>query len=346
MTVARASTRTVPVTLQAVGTVQPITTVLITPRVSGVLETVHFREGDEVPEGALLFQIDPRPFELALRQAQAALARDEAQARNAQIERERYRALMPGLVSRQEYDTRVAAAEALQAAVRADRAAVEQARLNLGYSVLRAPISGRTGLLQVTAGNLVKADDTARPLVVIRQLSPIDVSFAVPGQRLQEIRERSADGTLRVAAGARAQGELRFIDNAVDATTGTITLRARFANEDRSLWPGQFVDVRLHLSDLPGTVVIPSQAVQTGQRGEDFVYVVRPDQTAEPREVRLGPRMDDGQQAVLFGVRTGETVVTDGQFALVPGARVQLRGSNGSGASGPSAAPAVGGSGR
>lgn len=329
VTVAEAETRRVPITLEAIGALQPVSTVAVTSRVGGELTRVLFEEGDEVEQGAPLFEIDPRPYRYALRQAQAALARSRAVARNAEEERRRYLALAPqGIVSAEQTAQRVAAAKSAAAAVREAAAAVETARLNLAYTSIRAPISGRTGFLQVTAGNLVKADDTARPLVVLRQLAPIYVSFAVPGARLPEVRRAVAERRLGVIAevagpaGGEFEGELAQIDNAIDPATGTVTLRALFANADRALWPGQYVTARLILDHLPSAVVVPAQAVQTGQGGE-FVFVVE-GETARLRPVRTGPRQG-GLRVVAEGLRAGERVVTDGQFALAPGTKVSVQ---------------------
>jgi multidrug efflux system membrane fusion protein len=332
VTAERAVIDSLPVTLEAVGTVTPMATVDIRSRIDGRLERVYFKEGDVVEAGDRLFEIDPRPYRAVLAQVTATLARDEAQARTASIEERRYRRLLErGLVSRQEYEQRATSARALAASVVADRAAVVSARVNLGYTHINAPISGKTGGLQVTAGNLVKANDTA--LAGIRQLSPIYVTFAVPAEHLSVIRRRTnlaEDGKLlpvyAAAPGAPdadvRRGMLSVIDNAVDTSAGTISLKATFANRDHVLWPGQFVNARLILERRDG-VVVPAQAIQTGQRC-DYVFVVGSNMTAESRVVRVGVR--DGERiAIESGVQPGELVVTDGQLGLVPGARVELR---------------------
>lgn len=332
VTVERAIIDSLPVNIEAVGTVTPMATVDIRSRIDGRLERVYFKEGDLVEAGERLFEIDPRPFRAALAQATAVLARDEAQARTAHIEERRYRRLLErGAVSSQEYEQRATQARALTATVAADRAAVVSARVNLGYTRIHAPISGKTGSLLVTAGNLVKANDTT--LVGIRQLSPIYVTFSVPSEDLPAIRRRTnlTEGSKVLSVYAAApgapesdvhQGMLTFIDNAVDTNTGTIVLKATFANRDHSLWPGQFVNTRLLLDRKDG-VVVPAQALQTGQRG-DYVFIVATNMTAESRVVRVGVR--DGERiAIEAGVRPGELVVTDGQLGLVPGTPVELR---------------------
>jgi multidrug efflux system membrane fusion protein len=332
VTAERAVIDSLPVNIEAVGTVTPMATVDIRSRIDGRLERVYFKEGDLVEAGEHLFDIDPRPYRAVLAQATATQARDEAQARTAYTEERRYRRLLErGLVSSQEYEQRATQARALSATVAADRAAVVSARVNLGYTRINAPISGKTGSLQVTAGNLVKANDTT--LVGIRQISPIYVTFAVPSEHLPAIRRRTNltedSKVLSVYAAAPGapesdvrQGILTFIDNSVDTSTGTIALKATFANRDHSLWPGQFVNARLLLDRKDG-VVVPAQALQTGQRG-DYVFVVGSNMTAESRVVRVGVR--DGERiAIEAGVQPGELVVTDGQLGLVPGAPVELR---------------------
>jgi membrane fusion protein, multidrug efflux system len=278
-----------------------------------------------VERGALLLEIDPRPFRLALAQEEAGLARDLAQAAYAHAELRRYEDLFARmLVSREDYEQRRTNASALDATVEADRAAVETARVNLGYTRITAPIAGRTGALLVQGGNIIKANDDK--LLTLRQMSPIDVAFAVPAQRLAEIQRFQSKGDLVVsvtsADGSALQvGKLRFIDNSVDPSTGTILLKARFDNEARALWPGQFLTVRLALTLLEEAVVVPARAVQTGQQGE-YVFVVATNLVAESRAVQTGPR-DNDLVVVTAGVRAGEQVVTEGQLGLVSGASVQ-----------------------
>jgi multidrug efflux system membrane fusion protein len=327
--VAVAARKDVPVQIQAIGAVEPFSTVTVKPQVGGVIDAVHFREGADVRTGELLFTIDRRPFEAALRQAEAARARDAAQLKNAQAEARRAEDLFAqGILAREQYDQARAASEALAATVHADEAAVENAKLELGYCSIRSPIDGRTGSLLVHAGNLVKAVDGG-PLVVVNRVDPVYVSFAVPERRLPEIERAMTAGRLAVEAfapgqdAAPARGELSFLDNTVDRTTGTIKLKATFPNRDRRLWPGQFVSARLRLSVRAGAVVVPSQALQSGQAGT-YVFVVGPDLTAESRPVVVAG--DEGGEAVVEkGLSAGERVVTDGQLRLVPGTRVEPR---------------------
>jgi multidrug efflux system membrane fusion protein len=329
VSVQAASSSSVPLELSVIGNVVPIATVAVKSRVDGQLQRVFFEEGQFVKKGAPLFQIDPGPFRVTLAQARANLARDAAQARNAQLEEKRAEALIRDkLVSQQEYDQKASQVDTLRAALQADQAMVELAQGNLDYASISSPISGRTGALQVAAGNLVKAN-TDPPLVVIRQVSPIYVSFAAPADRLAEIRSFSAQGSLGVQVRApnqeqaTASGSLTFIDNTVDTTTGTIGLKATFANEDRSLWPGQFVRVSLLLSSLVNAVVIPARAVQPGQQGE-HVFVVSRELTAQSRVVKTGVRF--GELVVIEqGVAVGEQVVTDGQLNLVAGSKVEIK---------------------
>jgi multidrug efflux system membrane fusion protein len=324
--VATAVQKPVPVQLRAIGNVQPSNAVTVRSRVGGILAKIHFKEGEDVREGQLLFTLERGPLEADLRQAEANLARDLAQYQNAQKDAERYAQLArQGFVAQQEYDRLKTAADALAATVRASRAAVENARIQLGYATIRAPMVGRTGALQVHEGDVIKASDTA--LVVINQLRPIDVAFALPERELPEVRRYQTAGSLEVSAvippggPPLAQGRLTFIDNRVDPTTGTIQLKATFANDDSRLWPGQFVNVVLTLTTEPAAVVVPTPAVQTGQEGR-YVFVVKPDQTVESRPVTVAREV--GEETVIAqGVGAGETVVTDGQLRLFPGARVE-----------------------
>ena len=326
--VARAEQRAVPYEILATGTVEPRQTVSVQPQVTGVLTHVAFREGDDVALGQILFQIDPRPFQSALQQAQAVLARDVAQATNAQLEANRYADLVKqDYVTKQEYEEKRATADALTATVRADSAAVANAELNLGWATVRASISGRTGRLLVRPGNLVRA--SADPLVVINQIHPILVRFAVPGESLGEI-QRYRGNRLTVLVGASRQdtvsstGVLTFVDNNVDTTTGTVLLKAEFANQDNTLWPGEFVNVRLQLYVDEKAVVVPSQAVMTGQQGT-YVFLIKQDGTAQAQPVTVA-RTSGGYTVVSHGVQAGDQVVTDGQLRLVSGAPVDLKG--------------------
>jgi multidrug efflux system membrane fusion protein len=324
-----AARKDVLVQVQAMGTVEPFATVTVKPQVGGVIETVHFNEGTDVRAGDLLFTIDRRPYEAALRQAQSARERDAAQLQNAQSEARRAESLSTqGILSREAHEQARAASDALAATVRSDEAAVETARLQLGYCTIRSPIDGRTGSLLVHQGNLVKAIDGG-PLVVVNRVDPVYVSFAVPEKRLSEIERAMASGRLVVEAllpgdgAAPIPGRLTFLDNAVDRSTGTIRLKGTFANPGRRLWPGQFVSARLTLAVRSGAVVVPSQALQTGQAGT-FVFVVRPDLTAESRAVVVAQE-GGGEAVVEKGLAPGERVVTDGQLRLVPGSKVDLK---------------------
>ncbi len=347
VTVAKVQQKNVPLNVRAIGNVEPISSVTVRPQIGGVLQKVNFKEGQEVKKGDLLFEIDPRPLQAQLLQAQAMLARDEANAKDAEATARRYAALVKKeYVTQQQADNAQAQAQALKAALAADRAAVQQARLNLAYAQIRSPVSGRTGSLLVHAGNVVKATDDK--LVVIDQVQPIYVSFSVPEQMLAQIRARAGASRLAVTAapalqdngsapeqkaggaisGERHSGVLTFVDNAVDQTTGQIRLKATFGNEDEALWPGQFVDVQLTLAEQQGAVVAPVEAVQRGQNGE-YVFVVKQDGTVESREVTVS-RADQRDAIIEKGLAPGETVVTDGQLRLQQGAKVQIKGEAGS----------------
>lgn len=320
--------KAVPRVVRAIGTVQPSATVTVRPEVGGRLARVHFKEGQEVERGDLLFTIDPRPFEARVRQARAALARDQAQLENARKDEARYaRLVAQGFVARQEYDQARTKVEALAATVWADRAQVEEARIELGHTSIRAPMTGRTGNLLVHEGNVVKADETA--LVVITRIEPVFVSFSVPEEQLAEIQRHQAEAPLTVDALAAegadpiARGTLTFIDNRVDPATGTIQLKATFPNQKRRLWPGKFVDVAVTVTIDPAATVVPAEAVQTGQQGS-YVFVVKPDQTVESRTVVV-ERSTGSETVIATGVAPGETVVTDGHLRLTPGARVEIK---------------------
>jgi multidrug efflux system membrane fusion protein len=348
--------KTIPVQLTAVGNAQAFTSVGIKSQINGQLVEVRFKEGQDVKKGDLLFVIDPRPFEAALRQTEAALnqrqaevrqaqatvERDTAQLANARVQESRYRELVAKeLIAREQYDQLNTNLEAMRATVDADKAAVENARaalqaaqanvdnakLQLGYTTIRAPIEGRTGNLLVQNGNILKANDD-NPIVVINQIHPIYVSFAVPEQHLTEIKKYGSAGRLTVIARLPRQqetlatGELTFVNNTVDQTTATIQLKATFANENNVLWPGQFLDVSLVITSRTG-IVVPSQAIQPGQQGP-YVFVVKPDQTVESRLVTPGVRL--GAETIIEkGLKPAERVVVDGQLRLVPGARIEAR---------------------
>lgn len=379
--------KTVPVQLRNIGNVQAYSTVIAKSQIGGELVRVHFTEGQDVRKGDLLFTIDPRPYESALKQAEANLVKDIAQvrqaeanlaksnaqvkqseadlerdiarAKNAEVEARRYEFLIEkGVVARQQYDKFRTDADALEATVRADRAAlenagaavrasraalenaeasvhasratVENAKVQLGYCFLRSPMDGRTGSLIVQQGTVVKANDI--DLVVINQINPIYVAFSVPEQYLSEIKHYMAKAKLKVEAilpkdtGRSEEGFITFIDNAIDRTTGTIKLKGTFVNKEKKLWPGQFVNVVLTLTTQPNAVVVPSQAIQTGQEGQ-YVFVVKSDLTAESRPVVVH-RVVDGEAVIEKGLTAGEKVVTDGQLRLYPGARLEIKDSN------------------
>lgn len=331
VTIARAEQRAVPYEITATGTVEPRQTASVQSQVTGVLTDVGFREGDDVAAGQVLFQIDPRPFQATLQQAQAILARDVAQAANAQLEAGRYAELVKqDYVTKQDYDEKRATADALTATVRADSAAVANAELNRGWATVRAPISGRTGRLLVRPGNLVRANTD--PLVVINQIHPILVRFAVPAQNLAQI-QRYRHNPLPVLVSpskedtAFSEGVLTFVDNNVDTTTGTVLLKAEFANRENALWPGEFLNVRLQLYVEEKALVVPSQAVMTGQQGT-YVFVVNQDGTAQTQAVTV-ERTSDAYTVLSQGVQAGDQVVTDGQLRIVSGAPVEVKVSEG-----------------
>jgi multidrug efflux system membrane fusion protein len=325
VTVATAQQKDMPVQIRAVGMVQPLQTVAVRALVSGQLTRVWFREGDEVHQGQLLFSIDPRPYQAALRQADAILARDEAQLLNAEAEKTRY-ASLGGIVSREQLDAITAAAGAARAIVAADRAAVDDARQQLSYCEIRSPLEGRTGSLQVHEGNVVKANDVT-PVIVINQVHPISVQFSLPEAQLAAVRA-AGEGVpvtaLPQGGSTTESGRLTFIDNTVDPSTGTILLKASFANDHRVLWPGQYVNASVTVSNRPKAIVVPAQAVQTGQSGQ-YVYVVRSNKSVEMRAVTMTQQVE--QVAIVDkGVAAGEMVVTDGQMNLTPKSKVSVKG--------------------
>jgi membrane fusion protein, multidrug efflux system len=366
VTAAEVARRDVAVQIRAIGNVQALATVSVLSMINGEVTEVGFAEGQEVEQGQRIFRIDPRPLQAALLQVQATLAqhqalvkqaeanmvRDQVQLANARVDEERYRKLVEGgFVAREQYDqirttalalgatveADRAAVETAKALVRADEAAVENARVQLSYTEIRAPIGGRTGNLLLHQGNVVKANDVGNPMVVINRVHPIYVTFAVPQEQLEPIKRYQAVAPLVVEASLTGQaasvvrGRLTFVNNTVDASTGTIQLKATFENGENLLWPGQFVNVGLVLTRQVGALVIPSQAVQSGQQGT-YVFVVKPDQTVEVRPV--APGAPDGRDVVIAsGLAAGERVVTDGQLRLVPGARVDVK------AAAPAAAP-------
>jgi multidrug efflux system membrane fusion protein len=328
VTVAKAVKKTVPIELSAIGTADAYSTVSIKGQVNAVLKEVHFKQGDFVKKGDLLFTLDARPFQASLAQAQANLARDKAQADLTVVQAERYKKLYDeGISPKEQYDQMQANAAAQQGSVHADEAAVESAKLQLQYCEIYSPVDGRTGALQVYPGNLVKENDVP-VLVVINQIAPLYEDFSVPEQYLSVIKKYMAAGRLRMEATPYGDttpetGYLTFVDNTVDNTTGTIKLKGTFENTDHRLWPGQFSTVALRLSEQENATVVPTQAVQTGQNG-DFVFVIKPDQTAESRPVKVARTL--GTESVIAkGIEPGETVVTDGQLRLIPGIKVQIK---------------------
>jgi multidrug efflux system membrane fusion protein len=350
-----------PVEIRVIGSVEPQATVAVRAQMTGQLLTAHFAEGDDVTRGQLLFTLDRRPLEATLQQAEANLARDQAQATNAAVQAKRFEDLMArGIATREQVDTARTGVAALNATVEADRAAVENAKLQLQYATIAAPLSGKTGALMVHEGNLVRANDAA-PLVVINQVAPISVSFAIPEARLPDLKRYMARGSLSVTAtlpndpGPPARGRITFVDNAVDEESGTITIKGTFPNNDRRLWPGQYVNVAVTLTTDPEAIVVPSVAVQAGQQGS-FVFVVNADQTVDLRPVTVArtsgaetvilterqgvpadkerrqgvPADKERRQGVPAdehrGVEPGETVVTDGHLRLVAGSRISIKG--------------------
>ncbi|HEY1400328.1 MAG TPA: efflux RND transporter periplasmic adaptor subunit [Terriglobales bacterium] len=320
----------IPIQVHAIGAVEAYSTVSVKTQITGELTGVFFKEGDDVKKGQLIFTLDKRPLEADVRRAEGALARDEAQAANALTDQRRFEALVKaGVVSTQEYDRVASNSEALAAAVRADKGALENAKVQLVYASIYSPINGRTGNLLVHQGNMIKANDVPA-LVNINQVEPIYVTFMVPQQYLAEVKQYSRNGSLPVQAVIPSDsrgpitGKLSFIDNMVDAGTGTIKLKGVFANNDRRLWPGQFVDAYLTLKTQSNALVIPSQAIQNGQQGT-FVYVIKDDNTVEARTITTSETQQAGQVIVQKGLAVGERIVTDGQLRLVPGAKVQIK---------------------
>jgi membrane fusion protein, multidrug efflux system len=328
VSVAKAVKKTVPIELSAISTGEAYSTVSIKGQVNAVLKEVHFKQGDFVKKGDLLFTLDARPFQASLAQAQANLDRDKAQADLTVVQAGRYKKLYDqGIAPKEQYDQMQANAAAQQGSVHADEAAVESAKLQLQYCAIYSPVDGRTGALQVYPGNLVKENDVP-VLVVINQIAPLYEDFSVPEQYLGVIKKYMAGGRLQIEVTpygdtAPEAGYLSFVDNTVDNTTGTIKLKGTFPNTDHRLWPGQFSTVSLRLSEDENATVVPTQAVQTGQAG-DFVFVINSDQRAESRPVKVARTL--GAEAVIAtGIEPGETVVTDGQLRLIPGIKVQIK---------------------
>jgi len=321
--------KTVPVQLNAIGNVEAYSTVSVKSQIGGILNRVHFKEGQDVRKGDILFTIDPRPYEAALKQAEANLAKDNAQLENAREEVRRYAELVKkGYVAQQQYDQIRTNAATFEATVNADKAVVENARLQLKYCYTYSPITGKTGDLIADEGNLIKANaDTS--MVVINQIQPIYVTFSVPEQNLSEMKKYTAEGKLKIEAFLSKedmkpeQGVLTFIDNSVDMATGTIKLKGTFSNKEKRLWPGQFVNAVLTLTLQPDAIVVPSQSIQTGQKGQ-YVFIIKNDLTVEDRPIIVG-RTLNSETIIEKGLQPGEKVVTDGQLRLVPGAKIQIK---------------------
>ena len=317
----------VPVFLNGIGTVQAYNMVAIKSRVDGQIVKVDFKEGQDVKEGEPLLQIDPRPFQAALEQAQANKQKDEAQLVGAQLDLDRYEKLIgSGWQTRQSYDQQKATVGQLQASIKGDEAQINTAKLNLSYSDIRSPIDGRLGAKLVDKGNLVHANDNA-PLVTITEVKPIFVSFTLPQETLGDVRENhkglplvvyaySGDGKKQLA-----EGKLTLIDNSIDQSTGTVHLKARFDNDDERLWPGQFVSLRVVLSTRREVATVPAQTVQNGPNGY-YAYVIKPDDTVERRAVDIAS-IQDGIAVVTKGLSPGERIVVDGQYRLTEGIRVK-----------------------
>src|SRR5713226_8956094 len=326
VSVARVERRSVPYELGANGTVEPLRSVDVRPQVNGTILRVHFAEGDEVTAGQVLFEIDPRPYSAALQQAEGKLLGDLTQAASAAREAARYRQLAAtNTVTQEDYEQKQATADATAGMVRSDSAAATLARLNVEYATVRAPIGGRTGRILLHEGNLVRAGNDA--LVSIVQMRPILVRFPVPATNLPALRERAGQPLTAIAMPARdsastRQGILSFVDNQVDTATGTVLLKARFANRDGGLWPGEFVRITLVLGVQADAVVVPSQAVMQGQQGT-YVFVVNNDGTAATQPVTVERTLDS--LSVIAGVPAGALVVTDGQLKLTPNAKVDIR---------------------
>ena len=333
---AKAVAKPMPVLIEAVGSVEPEHSVQVRAQVSGVLQSVLFKEGDKVKAGQQLFQIDPRTFEALYRQSQAQLARDEAQLENAKVQRDRLEPLLKReFITRQEFDVAVTSTKSLEATVAADRAQVEQARIQLEFARIHAPISGRTGSLAVKPGNLVPTAGGGVPLVTINSTDPILVSFSIPERQLEEIRRYQYEKDMRIeimterSGPASSTGKLVFIDNTVTPQTGTVVLKTRVPNKDEILWPGQFVNVRIVLKVEAEAVVVPEAAVQPGQDGS-FVYLIDLASKVVVQPVKVS-RQIGNEVVIATGIKPGDQVITEIPQALEPGAVVRSAGAEGEG---------------
>jgi multidrug efflux system membrane fusion protein len=330
VTTALVTEASLPVYVQGVGNVEAFTTVEIRPQITGPLLEVNFREGQDVEKGQLLFTIDPRPFELAVKQAEAQLAKDAGQSKTAETQRTRYTSLLKsGLVAQSDYDTVAAQGNSLLSTLSLDEVAIENAKLQLQYTKITAPIAGRTGALQVHVGSQVHTTDAA-PMVVLNQITPVLVTFSLPAVSLPDVRTGQGRGPLTVEVTASGDagttvstGSLTFIDNMVDATTAAIKLKATLPNQNRKLWPGEFVQVRLRVSEDPHAIVVPTSAVQNGPQGQ-YAYVIEANRSATLRPIKVA-RNEANSVVIASGLKAGEEVVTDGQLRLTPGARVSVK---------------------
>lgn len=332
VTVATATEKAVPVQIRAIGNVEALKTISVRSQITGRITKVHFKEGQDVRRDDLLLELDRRPLEAALKQAEANLARDAAQMKNAEVEARRYAQLIEkGYVSREQHDQKQTAWQAMQATVQADKAVVENCRVQLNYSYIHSPINGRTGALKIHEGNEIKANDAE--VAVINQIQPVNIVFSIPEKDLPELKKHMIKGQLPIEASIPGQGDiergtLSFIDNTINPATGTINLKGVFANRDRRLWPGQFVNVVLTLAINNNAIVVPSQAVETGQNGK-YVFVIKPDRKAELRPVKTGAAVRD-ETVIAQGLAKGESVVTEGQLRLISGTRVVIKDPKGS----------------
>jgi len=325
--VVQAVKKNVPIQVKAIGTIEAYTTVAIKSQVGGQIAKLHFTEGSDVEKGALLISIDPEPFQATLSQFEAALAKDQAQAKFAREQAARYAGLLKeGIVTSDQYELLQSNADSLAATITADRAAIKNAKIQLGYCSIRSPISGRTGTIALQPGNLVKANDL--PIVTVNQLTPIYTTFAIPEKLLAEVKRAMAGNELQIEAvipnepGGTETGTISFLDNAVNPATGTIKLKGVFANKSRKLWPGQFTDVLMTLGIRKNAVVVPTNAIQTSQQGQ-FIYVVnKAVNSVEMRQVTANIAVGE-DTVVEKGLTAGETVVVDGQLRLTPGAIVE-----------------------